>query len=375
MNPSSGQVLEGTIIRRSGDDGGRDARPPASPTAGAAVPTSESELRRLRASWLAAARSPSTRDARARDLDKWLTFLAALPNPDDPAGPPGVDVLAADGDLINLWQVAMEEGRGESRPLAPATRARRVATISSWYEHLIRSKAMPPYSNPCRGGVVTRPEVSNASQTTSLTSDEAARVIRAAFSRVQECPTRRERVAALRDALLVTVMLCTGLRVTEACSARIEGLGYDRGRRVLRVLRKGGTEHVVALGASAELVDRWLLELGEPREGWLFGTNRNTPLQRGHVYRLLQALKKPAGLPKDFKISPHTLRHSYATVARELGAELGDLQESMDHADPKTTNRYIHTHDRTERSPAHAVSAHLLGAVARGPLAAWPTAV
>jgi site-specific recombinase XerD len=311
----------------------------------------------VRAGWLAAAKRDNTREARARDLHRWGQFLATLrPDPQQPAG---MSMFAATGDTINLWDTAMAAGVGESKKLAPSTRARRIANVSSWYTYLIARELMPPNSNPCHSPVVERPEVSDESQTASLTAEEGDRLIRVAFETVDECTLRRSRFAAQRDATVIAVMLCSGLRVTEVCRARVEDLGYDRGKRVLWVVRKGGKKGAVALGEAAELVDRWLYALGRPDAGWLFCTHRDTPLSRAHVFRVVGELGEAAHITQT--VTPHVLRHTYATIARDEGAELGDLQDSMGHQDPKTTRRYDRARNRVDRSPAHKVSHRLLG--------------
>jgi site-specific recombinase XerD len=352
-----GQVFEGTIVRR----GGEDAAP--------AVPLDDLEMGAVRAGWLAAAKRDNTREARARDLHRWGQFLATL-RP-DPQGPTGLSMFAATGDTINLWDKAMAAGVGESKELAASTRARRIANVSSWYTYLIARGVMPPNSNPCSSPVVARPEVSDESQTASLTAEEGDRLIRVAFEKVDECTVYRSRFAAQRDATVIAVMLCSGLRVTEVCRARVEDLGYDRGKRVLWVERKGGEKGAVALGEAAELVDRWLYALGRPEKGWLFGTSRNSPLNRTHVARAMGELAEAAHLTQT--VTPHVLRHSYATIARDEGAELGDLQDSMGHKDPKTTRRYDRARNRVDRSPAHKVSHRLLsGLRQRGLLSGGP---
>jgi len=77
------------------------------------------------------------------------------------------------------------------------------------------------------------------------------------------------------------------------------------------------------------------------------------------LFRLVRRLAQRAGLPQPDAVTPHALRHTFATIATERGADLDDLQDAMGHADPRTTRRYQRAARRLERDPAHLVAAAL----------------
>lgn len=155
-------------------------------------------------------------------------------------------------------------------------------------------------------------------------------------------------------------MLCTGGRVREVTRARIEDLGYDRGHRVLWLTRKGDRRQSVALGAAAAIVDRHVATEART-EGLIFQTSNGRPVDRAHILRVLRKAATAAHIPSATKLTPHWLRHTFATLAFDGGADISTVQDAMGHADPRTTRRYDRARNRIDRSPVHAVARSLLG--------------
>ncbi len=147
-----------------------------------------------------------------------------------------------------------------------------------------------------------------------------------------------------RDRAILEVLYGSGLRVSE-----LTGLGLadvDAEHRVLRVLGKGSKERLVPTGGAAlRALARYLSEVrpGLDRgkgEGRIFLNARGTPLSRVSVWTLVKESAEGAGITKD--VSPHTLRHSFATHLLEGGADLAAVQELLGHADISTTQIYTH---------------------------------
>jgi len=147
-----------------------------------------------------------------------------------------------------------------------------------------------------------------------------------------------------RDRAILEVLYGSGLRVSE-----LTGLGLtdvDPAEGVVLVFGKGSKERLVPMGgAASRALERYLrevrpgLEKGKGR-GRIFLNARGTPLSRASVWTLVKRAAERAGVTKD--ISPHTLRHSFATHLLEGGADLAAVQELLGHADISTTQIYTH---------------------------------
>ncbi len=151
-----------------------------------------------------------------------------------------------------------------------------------------------------------------------------------------------------RDHAILELLYASGLRVSEVCSLSI----YDLDDNHVRVVGKGGKERLVPVGQSAILaVDHYLGTFRGEGDS-LFVTNRGKPIDRVFVWRMIKQYGKQAGIQKN--ISPHTLRHSFATHLLENGAELRVIQEMLGHSSVATTDRYTqisnrHLHEAFER--------------------------
>jgi integrase/recombinase XerD len=147
-----------------------------------------------------------------------------------------------------------------------------------------------------------------------------------------------------RDKSILETLYATGMRVSELVELRISSLDLDEG--LCTVFGKGSKERMVPLGAPARrALTRYLDELrpGLDRgkgEGKVFLNARGAPLSRMSIWNLVKESAQRAGL--EGKVSPHTLRHTFATHLLEGGADLVAVQELLGHADISTTQIYTH---------------------------------
>ncbi|GCF92780.1 tyrosine recombinase XerD [Enterococcus florum] len=149
----------------------------------------------------------------------------------------------------------------------------------------------------------------------------------------------------IRDRAILEVMYATGLRVSELIGLKLGDIHLEMG--LLQTLGKGEKERIVPLGDYAiHWLQRYLSEARPlltaktPRETHLFVNNHGRGLSRQGIWKNLKQIVLKAGIKKD--VTPHTLRHSFATHLLENGADLRTVQELLGHADISTTQIYTH---------------------------------
>ncbi|MFI5892131.1 tyrosine-type recombinase/integrase [Actinoplanes sp. NPDC051513] len=278
--------------------------------------------------WLANRRlSEHTRAAYRRDVSGWLSWCSRS----------GIEPLRASFLEVNAYARGLE-----ARELAAATVARKLSGLSSWYDFLVKIRAVD--ANPVGGA--DRPYVSrDHSATVGLAPREVDALLAAAGR------------AGPRHRAVVTLLADLGLRVGELVGLDLGDVGWERGHRTVRFVGKGGRARRRALtdGAAAAL-DDYLVLRGHD-DGPLFVTSTGARIDRHGVFRLIRRLAREAGIPAADRLSPHSLRHAFATAARDEGVPLEDVQDAMGHADPRTTRRYDRDRHNLDRDPAYTLAA------------------
>ncbi|MEM9643909.1 MAG: site-specific tyrosine recombinase XerD, partial [Planctomycetota bacterium] len=157
-----------------------------------------------------------------------------------------------------------------------------------------------------------------------------------------------------RDAAMLEVLYATGCRASEVCNLRVRDLSLDE--RHLKAHGKGGKQRMVPLGLRAiQSINRYTTELRGQLAGRalhppdeLFLSRGGRPLDRIQLWRLVKFYARRVGI--DPKISPHSLRHSFATHLLAGGADLRQVQELLGHASIQTTQIYTHVeHSRLKK--------------------------
>ncbi len=278
--------------------------------------------------------SRNTLDAYRTDLLQFGRFLeergvsALEAQPSDVAD--FLEALARGGALGNGRPAAPGDGAGARPPASPATIHRKSACLRSFYRHLRRD-----------GLLDTDP---TASLSTPRRSRKLPQVLtRGEIEKLLSQP-RGVEPAALRDRALLEVMYACGLRASEAIG--LELLDVDAEEGVLRARGKGSKERIVPIGQAALKALRMYLERGRPAlvkgapEPHLFVNFRGGQLTRQGLYKIVRRHAVTAGLAD--RMSPHTLRHTFATHLLAGGCDLRSVQEMLGHADVSTTQLYTH---------------------------------
>jgi integrase/recombinase XerD len=162
------------------------------------------------------------------------------------------------------------------------------------------------------------------------------------------------RTRGLRDRAILELLYATGARVSEVSRMTLDSLHLELG--YVRCLGKGSKERIVPVGEQAAAAIGEYLASARPvllrgrNVEWLFPGARAAPLTRKAIWQILKKTALKAGIGR--RISPHTLRHSFATHLLERGADLRAIQEMLGHADIATTQLYTHM-DRSRLKAIH----------------------
>ena len=263
--------------------------------------------------------SRNTLEAYRNDLQQFGAYLERS----------DLDPLGVGPTELNEFITELAQG-GTGKPAAPATLQRKIACLRSFYRHLRREQMID--HDPA---LELRAPRSRAKLPEVLTRDEVTRLL---------SQPSGSSPGALRDRALLETMYACGLRASEAVTLQLSQLDLEAG--VLRARGKGSKERLVPIGSKAIAALRTYLERGRPRlvglrdEPRVFVNRRGSGLSRQGLYKIVQGYAAAAGLAD--RMSPHTLRHTFATHLLAGGCDLRSLQEMLGHADIATTQIYTH---------------------------------
>ncbi|MFQ3599514.1 MAG: site-specific tyrosine recombinase XerD [Chloroherpetonaceae bacterium] len=263
--------------------------------------------------------SDNTREAYKRDLTRYLCFLQErCPTLND-----------ATSDHIRAFLKEISELGLESTSVS-----RNISAIRSLHKFLLSEKVIS--KNVAEEIALPK---SSRYLPSVLTHDEVFRLLEAPMSEKNPSPK-----FALRDKAILELMYATGMRVSEAVELKQQSLYFQAG--FIRVFGKGSKERLVPVGRSAIFwVTRYQTELRvslmcNHSEDYLFLNARGKKLTRMSFYNIITENATRAEIVKE--ISPHTLRHTFATHLLEGGADLRAVQEMLGHSTIKATQIYTH---------------------------------
>jgi integrase/recombinase XerD len=264
--------------------------------------------------------SRNTLEAYRSDLQQFGEFLSRR----------AVDPLAVGPADLRAYISELANGSDRRAAVAPATLQRKIACLRSFYRHLRRDQILE--SDPTSE---LRAPRSRARLPKVLTRDEVAHLLAQ--------PRGSSRIVLRDRALLETIYAC-GLRASEAIALELSQLDLQGG--IVRARGKGSKERIIPIGSKAIQALRAYLNKGRPglvglrEESRVFLNARGGGLSRQGLYKIVQRHARSAGLAR--RMSPHTLRHTFATHLLAGGCDLRSLQEMLGHADIGTTQVYTH---------------------------------
>lgn len=260
--------------------------------------------------------SSNTLESYRRDLQKFFLFLQEK-------NINNIEHISRT-DLTDFLLKQKEKG------LAPTTLTRNLASIRSFYQFLLKEQIIT--ENP------------STDLETPKTEKKLPRVL--SFNEIElllEQPETKN-VIGLRDKAMLELLYATGIRVSELVSLNVKEVNFKMG--FIKCSGKGNKERMIPLGSVAIRSIQEYLKNSRPKilkqkeEKALFVNQQGSRLTRQGFWKILKKYALKAGIQTD--ITPHTLRHSFATHLLENGADLRSVQEMLGHADIATTQIYTH---------------------------------
>ena len=260
--------------------------------------------------------SRNTIDAYSRDLRQFIAFLTQS----------GYDSVSEvhSHTLVDYLRKLQQEG------MKPTSVTRKLAAIRSFFQYLLRERQLKADPSETIDSLKTPQRLPKV-----LSEREMVRLLEQPGAATP---------ANLRDKAMLELMYATGVRVSELVSLKVGDINMDMG--YIRCFGKGSKERIVPMGSSAQLALQNYLNRARPKivrraaEDTLFLNHHGRKMTRQGFWQIIQAAARRVDIR--ITVTPHMLRHSFATHLLEHGADLRAVQEMLGHADISTTQIYTH---------------------------------
>ncbi|MCP3942784.1 MAG: site-specific tyrosine recombinase XerD [Desulfobacteraceae bacterium] len=235
------------------------------------------------------------------------------------------DIKQTDITVILAWLIYLAQ-----KGLSSKSRARHLITIRGFYKYLINEKHLN--TNPVKD--VDIPKIGQTLPQIMSIKEVATLLNTGNLTKPKE----------LRNAAMMEIIYGAGLRVSELIFLKLQDINLDAG--LLQVMGKGSKERIVPIGTKAKSITKEWINTARPQvlknrpSPYLFVARAGNPMTRQAFWKIIKKNANLAGISKN--VTPHTLRHSFATHLLEGGADLRSVQTMLGHADISTTQIYTH---------------------------------
>lgn len=281
----------------------------------------------VRAGYLARYSNKNTRTSNATAVDQWYRWCDEQ----------GLDPMEAKRAHIEMFARTLEAAGRK-----PSTVAGKLHSLGGLYKFAVADELLD--KNPMDH--VKRPTVDRVSTSNGLTRTELYDVLASA------------KAAGPLDHAVIALIGLSGLRVSSVCGLDIEHINHHEGAMTITVLLKGGIWRTFALAIPTA----WALGLviGDRTSGPVFTSGYGNRFDRRNIDRIVQRHVKACGITK--RITPHSFRHTFVTMARNAGVPDRDIMGSTGHKDSRMIQYYDRAQNDLSRAATHAVAAYVGGA-------------
>lgn len=236
---------------------------------------------------------------------------------------------------------------------------RKLAALHTFYKFLCRrSIGIMSYNpfDPTEGCVRFKNTQKNYISKRALVADEVKEMLK-----IAKLDTS---ITGVRDLLILELLSTTGMRRAEICSIKIGDIIQTQGKYVINITGKGSKERLIVVSDSiVEIINKYMEMRGitlKDKDEWLLVSHANRKSGTGKVstsmvYRVVKKYAELAGIDPD-TLSPHSLRHTFATQCIDMGMPIQDVQQLMGHSNSQTTMLYLHSFDVINNNPAEKLT-------------------
>lgn len=261
------------------------------------------------------------------------------------------DMQSVNPDMANQYALALE-----SKGLTHATINRKLAALHSFYQFLCRRTVGIMSYNPFstdEGSIRFKNAQKDYSDKKALTPEEVKSVFEAA--------RHDDSISGIRDLLILELLATTGMRRAEICNIKIGDIQDTAGKYIAEVKGKGNKNRIIVFSKGVVKVLKQYMEMRgitlANKDEWLLVSHANRKSADGKVstnmiYRVVKHYCGLAGIDES-QVSPHCLRHGYATNCIDMGMNITDIKDLMGHASITTTARYIKSYNLINKNPAN----------------------